>query len=108
MENNLPKQPTGIGAGPDLSHADEIRNLVMRKMEELLLRTPESLVGRKVVAALVLSDAATGVSRVVSLGTGMYLFVSPFFLVIFIVPLLSDLCVCFLTLPQRPMTSDFK
>ena len=79
MENNLPKQPTGIGAGPDLSHADEIRNLVMRKMEELLLRTPESLVGRKVVAALVLSDAATGVSRVVSLGTGMYLFVSPFF-----------------------------
>ena len=95
MENNLPKQPTGIGAGPDLSHADEIRNLVMRKMEELLLRTPESLVGRKVVAALVLSDAATGVSRVVSLGTGMYLFVSPFFFLNYRSTFVGSVCVFF-------------
>ncbi|XP_052801487.1 double-stranded RNA-specific adenosine deaminase-like isoform X2 [Mya arenaria] len=49
---------------------DRVGQVAMTKMEELLSQTPQSLVGRKVMAAIVMTDNKTSISRVVSLGTG--------------------------------------
>ncbi|KAH3720309.1 hypothetical protein DPMN_063206 [Dreissena polymorpha] len=49
---------------------DRVATVTMTKLAELLLQTPEALVGRKVVAAIVMTDNNNNLSRVVSLGTG--------------------------------------
>jgi len=49
---------------------DRIGQVAMAKMEELLAQSPEALVGRKVMAAVVMMDSSCGQLTVVSLGTG--------------------------------------
>ncbi|XP_060601157.1 double-stranded RNA-specific adenosine deaminase-like isoform X2 [Ruditapes philippinarum] len=53
-----------------VNHYDKVAMAAGRKVDELLLQTPESLVGRKVTSAIVMFDRETGVYRVVSVGSG--------------------------------------
>ncbi|XP_053373678.1 double-stranded RNA-specific adenosine deaminase-like isoform X2 [Mercenaria mercenaria] len=52
------------------THHDRVACAAVRKVDELLLQTPESLVGRKVIAAIVMRDEEQGLYRVVSVGSG--------------------------------------
>jgi hypothetical protein len=62
-----------------VNHYDKVAMAAGRKVDELLLQTPESLVGRKVTSAIVMLDRETGVYRVVSVGSGNQKLVNIYF-----------------------------
>ncbi|KAL4222413.1 hypothetical protein ACF0H5_018452 [Mactra antiquata] len=52
------------------THHDKVAQASLLKVDELLLQTPQQLVGRKVVAAIVMYDQNQDMYRVVSVGSG--------------------------------------
>lgn len=62
--------------GPNATHFDRIASLAHQKFNSLAGTVMESMVGKKVLAALVMKTRADDVGRVVSLGLGEPCFVT--------------------------------
>lgn len=65
-----------MAIGPNATHFDRIASLAHQKFNSLAGTVMESMVGKKVLAALVMKTNADDVGRVVSLGLGEPCFVT--------------------------------